>query len=314
MDKQESILSDDENKEDSPKTCFVITPIGNENSDIRRKADGVIDEIIFPVMQQLGFEEIDVAHRMDSAGSITSQVINKTLDSTLCICNLTALNPNVMYELAIRHACRKPVVCIAEEGTILPFDISEDRIIFYKNDFMGARDLKKELIAKSKAALDDELPDNPIYRAARTEKLINIVKESNDENNDSISVLVDLFSDLEGKVDMIFRKLENKSDVNFSRFSSAQMPFMYTKRKLDRTLENFRTIRVRFSTKTELDWMSVFEDMCVKNEKLEIIKKSKDDYFEYTIRYSDECSKQFAINEVSRFIKDHKLNIPYHID
>ena len=43
------------------KTCFIITPIGKENSDIRRKMDGIIDAAIDPVLEECGFEKPKLA-------------------------------------------------------------------------------------------------------------------------------------------------------------------------------------------------------------------------------------------------------------
>ena len=100
------------------KKCFVITPIGNEGSDIRKKAEGVISAVIEPVMEELDYEAF-IPHKMTNPGSITSQVIQHIIEDDLVIANLTGLNANVMYELAVRHAIRKPIVCIAENGTKL---------------------------------------------------------------------------------------------------------------------------------------------------------------------------------------------------
>lgn len=157
------------------KSCFIATPIGDDHSEIRRAADGVIDAAIIPVMDELDFD-IDVAHRMSDAGSITKQVIGKLVDFDLVICNLTSLNPNVMYELAVRHAIRKPVVCIAERGTKIPFDIQEDRIVFYDNDMKGATVLIDSLKQIIPNAETDETPDNPIYRAIESQTIIKQVK------------------------------------------------------------------------------------------------------------------------------------------
>jgi hypothetical protein len=45
-------------------------------------------------------------------------------------------NPNVMYELGIRHAFGLPLVIMAWEGQKLPFDVSNQRAITARRDFM----------------------------------------------------------------------------------------------------------------------------------------------------------------------------------
>lgn len=151
---------------DKKKKCFIITPIGADNTEIRRAADGLIDSVLEPILNKKDFEVI-VAHRIDSPGSITSQVIDHIIKDDLVIANLTTLNPNVMYELGVRHATRKAVISLAENGTNLPFDISDERTIFYKNDMAGVNDLKDRLINMIDEAILDEEPDNPIYRVVK---------------------------------------------------------------------------------------------------------------------------------------------------
>lgn len=186
--------------DDYQNICFIITPIGAENSPIRKKTDGLINNVIKPVCEELNLVAIP-AHEIDKPGSITRQVIQHIMNSKMVIANLTGLNPNVMYELAIRHAAKLPVVCLAEEGTLLPFDITTERTIFYTDDMYGAVKLVPDLRSKIESALGDENIDNPIYRAITDSKIIKDITDSNDPNtNEAISYIINRLDSIESKL------------------------------------------------------------------------------------------------------------------
>jgi len=159
------------------RLCFVITPIGGDSSATRRATDGVIAAVVRPVMTRIGFR-VEVAHELAKSGSITNQVVERLLAADLVVANLSGLNPNVMYELAVRHAARKPVVTIAEANTSLPFDVADQRTIFYSNDMAGVLELQGALESLSQEALSTtELPDNPVYRAVEGRLIRETAKE-----------------------------------------------------------------------------------------------------------------------------------------
>ncbi|MED2985195.1 hypothetical protein P4311_28025 [Bacillus thuringiensis] len=194
------------------KTCFIITPIGDDQSEIRRAADGVIDAVIIPELEAIGFsnDNIKVAHRMPNPGSINQQVIEKILESDLAIANLTTLNPNVMYELAIRHAVRKPVIQILQKGTKkLPFDVIEERTIFYENDMSGVIELSKSLREMLPLALDDKEPDNPIYRVAKQKAIMQKITT----NEEPMQYIIEQMNNLQNQVSKLAPSINNNRNT-----------------------------------------------------------------------------------------------------
>ena len=74
----------------------------------------------------------------------------------MIIADLTDLNPNVLYELAVRHAVLKPFVQIIASGQAIPFDVSGIRTIFFDlQDPDGVADAKDDITAQVRALEDD---------------------------------------------------------------------------------------------------------------------------------------------------------------
>lgn len=198
--------------------CFIITPIGGDNTDTRRSAEGVIDTAVIPVLKNLGFEEknIFVPHRMKSPGSITNQVIKEILEADLVIANLSGLNANVMYELALRHAARKSVIPICHVGTTLPFDIVDQRTIFFVNDIAGARELQIRLADTIPEALNEQTSDNPVYRVIND----NLIKNDPDAKA-PVGMIIERMEALERSTALIantISKINNKFNNSSSIF------------------------------------------------------------------------------------------------
>ena len=113
-----------------PKSCFIISPIGEPNSPEREHNDSVRDFVIKEAVKELGYEAVR-ADEIAEPGSITSQIMQRIFDDDLVVADLTDHNPNVFYELSVRHAVGKPFVQIITEGQDIPFDVQGMRQIFY---------------------------------------------------------------------------------------------------------------------------------------------------------------------------------------
>lgn len=118
------------------KRCFVISPIGQADSETLSHADDVFEFIIEKAMQKLK-KEFDVeieavrADHLQEVGEITQQIFDEILNADLCVAILTDHNPNVFYELAVAQAAARPVIILIEKGQRLPFDVQDLRSVHY---------------------------------------------------------------------------------------------------------------------------------------------------------------------------------------
>ena len=127
------------------KCCFVISPIGSPSSDIKKYSDKFLKFIVKYSLEPIGYEVVR-SDEISEPGTITVQIIRKLIEVEIVVADLTSINPNVMYELAIRHALKKPVILMARTGEKLPFDIINERMIFFDiNDIESIENARNEL-------------------------------------------------------------------------------------------------------------------------------------------------------------------------
>jgi hypothetical protein len=113
---------------DFEQICFYITPIGSEDSEDRKHADLFMGSLVEPALKEFGLQVVR-ADLIGDAGMITRQIIDYIVHSKLVIADLSFHNPNVFYDLALRHAVRKPIVQISRAADRLPFDIGQVRTV-----------------------------------------------------------------------------------------------------------------------------------------------------------------------------------------
>ncbi|MDD5064166.1 MAG: hypothetical protein PHQ35_05325 [Phycisphaerae bacterium] len=128
------------------KRCFVISPIGDDDSDIRRRSDKILRHIIKPVCEELGFSAYR-ADQMTQPFLISQGVMRELITADLVIADLTGANPNVYYELAVRHFIGKPVVQLIEKGESIPFDVSDVNTIKIDHTDLDSVHSAKERLA-----------------------------------------------------------------------------------------------------------------------------------------------------------------------
>lgn len=119
-----------ESQQESKPVCFVIMPIADVASYEPGHFGRVYEHVIKPAVTAAGFTPVraDDAVKTDY---IVVGIIQKIVESEMVVCDFSARNPNVMYELGIRHAFNKPVVLIKDRRTEKIFDIQGLRYAEY---------------------------------------------------------------------------------------------------------------------------------------------------------------------------------------
>ena len=120
------------------KSCFVIMPFG-EKTDVNGDVipfDTVYEHILKPAGKKLESHGISVdtvrCDEVERAGWIHSTMIKHIMEADIAIVDVTTANPNVFYELGVRHALkRKVTVLVRRKGTKLPFNIQGFNVVEY---------------------------------------------------------------------------------------------------------------------------------------------------------------------------------------
>jgi tetratricopeptide (TPR) repeat protein len=108
--------------------AFVVMPYGTkEEIDFNR----VYGDLIKPALEAAGFEVFRADEEM-RAGDIRTDMFQELLLSDLVVADLSIDNPNVWYELGVRHALRaRGVIGIRCRRDYMPFDVYTDRSLRY---------------------------------------------------------------------------------------------------------------------------------------------------------------------------------------
>ena len=101
-------------------------------------------DFIRPVLQECGFD-VKRADDIENNRNILRDIIEAIDRSDLVIAELTGNNPNVLYELGLAHALKKPVIHLTQALDEVPFDLRSYRILEYGRDFSKIQEAKERL-------------------------------------------------------------------------------------------------------------------------------------------------------------------------
>jgi len=119
------------------KKCFVIMPFGKKKDvdGYEVDFDHVYHELIYKAVKELGVD-CERCDEIIGTGSIHKKMFRGIFDADVAVVDITSLNPNVFYELGVRHSLHKSVTLVIRRNSNLPipFNISGMSILGYDID------------------------------------------------------------------------------------------------------------------------------------------------------------------------------------
>lgn len=119
----------------SAKTCFVAMPITTPATYAEKLGDPehfahVLTHLFTPALQGAGLTVI--APAVIGAEMIHAEIIRNLEQADFVLCDLSDLNPNVLFELGIRTSLDRPVMLVRDNLTDkIPFDLNAINTTIY---------------------------------------------------------------------------------------------------------------------------------------------------------------------------------------
>jgi hypothetical protein len=145
---------------DEPKPiCGIVMPI-SATDNCTAEHWGDVMNILREVIRAAGFEP-NLVSDADDIGIIQKRIVQNIYSNDIIICDVSAKNPNVMFELGMRLAFDKATIIIKDDFTDYSFDTGVIEHLGYPrdlrfnliNDFREK--LKNKLIATHKKSKED---------------------------------------------------------------------------------------------------------------------------------------------------------------
>jgi hypothetical protein len=141
------------------KTCFIISPIGSKLEPLGspgraryEESTQMWEEVFYPATVAFGLTAVR-SDKITDTGEIPDQIFTYLRDAEVVIADLSHANPNVMYELGLRHSQADRITIQLGEYGQLPFDVTTIRTTQFKRTSGGLIEARNQLIETIRTAL-----------------------------------------------------------------------------------------------------------------------------------------------------------------
>lgn len=141
------------------RQCFVIMPFSTTASCSEEEWATIFETVIKPSVENAGLD-YECKRSAATRGNLVRHIIESLSEAHVVIADLTDQNPNVFYELGVRHALKNRTILIAQTRDAIPFDLRPyANHVYTWNTGAGVEEFEakiRELLLEV-----DERPDRP---------------------------------------------------------------------------------------------------------------------------------------------------------
>ena len=153
------------------KNCFVIMPFSETESCTEDEWSEIYSNVIRPAVEEAGFNYKCFRANL-LLGSIIEHILDNLNRSELVIADITDRNPNVLYELGVRHALGGATIVISQNENDVPFDLKPYIVRKYGWRTGKEKNRFKEIIRDTIAFVED----NPNTAVSPVQKYLNPIE------------------------------------------------------------------------------------------------------------------------------------------
>ena len=168
------------------RDAFVIMPFSSTNTHLEDEWTDTFEHVFKPAFEEIGYS---CERAQPMIGNLTESIVERLRQSWIVLADLTDKNPNVFYELGIRHSLNKRTIIVAKDSEHVPSDLRGYWFIPYG--------LKPGEVARFKVEIkriteqieaDPERVDNAVasYLDRENMSVISVIQRSNARRLDAL--------------------------------------------------------------------------------------------------------------------------------
>jgi hypothetical protein len=102
------------------KNVFVIMPFSSTASCTKEEWYEIYENVFYPAITECGYF---CERAVPNTGSLIASIVEKLKTARIVLADITDRNPNVFYELGVRHALSKRTIVISQNTSDIPSDL-----------------------------------------------------------------------------------------------------------------------------------------------------------------------------------------------